>query len=41
MKPKVVAEIKFTEWTGSGVLRHAEFAGLRDDKQPQNVVKRK
>ena len=33
--PVVVAEIKFTEWTRSGVLRHAEFVGLREDKQPR------
>jgi len=27
-RPVIVAEIKFTEWTSGGVLRHAEFAGL-------------
>ena len=39
LKPKVVAEIKFAEWTKGGVLRHAEFVSLRDDKEPQDVVK--
>ncbi len=38
VKPELVAEIKFTEWTTGGVLRHAEFAGLRDDKAPEEVV---
>jgi DNA ligase D-like protein (predicted ligase) len=39
LKPKVVAEIKFAEWTTGGVLRHAEFVSLRDDKDPQDVVR--
>jgi len=39
VKPKIVAEIKFTEWTTGDVLRHAEFAGLRDDKDPLEVVR--
>ncbi|HSU56707.1 MAG TPA: non-homologous end-joining DNA ligase [Candidatus Dormibacteraeota bacterium] len=37
--PELVAEIKFTEWTTGNVLRHAEFAGLRDDKVPTDVVR--
>jgi bifunctional non-homologous end joining protein LigD len=39
VKPQLVAEIKFTEWTSGNVLRHAEYAGLRDDKDPSEVVK--
>ena len=39
VKPRVVAGVKFTEWTSGGVLRHAEFAGLRDDKPPDEVVR--
>ena len=27
----------FTEWTSGGVLRHAEFVGLRDDKEAGEV----
>ena len=39
MKPKFVAEIKFTEWTSQDKLRHPVFIGLRRDKDPQEVVK--
>ena len=39
VSPKLVAEIGFTEWTGSDKLRHPRFIGLRDDKKPENVVK--
>jgi bifunctional non-homologous end joining protein LigD len=28
----------FTEWTNYGLLRHATFEGLREDKQPRAVV---
>lgn len=38
-RPEVVAEIKFTEWTHGDVLRHAEFAALREDKDPKEVVR--
>ena len=37
LKPKAVAEIKFAEWTTGGVLRHAEFVALREDKDPKEV----
>jgi ATP-dependent DNA ligase len=37
VKPEIVAEIKFTEWTTGSVLRHAEFVDLRDDKAPEDV----
>lgn len=39
VKPTLVAEIKFTEWTSGGVLRHAEFAGIRGDKEAEEVVR--
>jgi bifunctional non-homologous end joining protein LigD len=38
-KPKLVAEIEFTEWTQDGVLRHPSFQGLREDKAPEEVVR--
>jgi bifunctional non-homologous end joining protein LigD len=39
VKPKLVAQIRFTEWTTDGKLRHPRFLGLRDDKRPQEVVR--
>ena len=38
MKPKLVTEVKFTEWTDSGEMRHPAFLGLREDKDPMDVV---
>jgi len=37
VKPKLVAEVSFTEWTRDGSLRHAAFLGLRDDKAARDV----
>jgi bifunctional non-homologous end joining protein LigD len=39
LKPKLVAQIAFTEWTDYGLLRHATFHGLRDDKKANEVVR--
>jgi DNA ligase D-like protein (predicted ligase) len=39
VRPKLVAQIRFTEWTRDGKLRHPRFLGLRDDKRPGDVVK--
>jgi ATP-dependent DNA ligase len=41
VKPKLVARIGFTEWTGDGKLWHPRFLGLRDDKQAQEVRREK
>ena len=41
VKPKLVAQIAFGEWTRAGRLRQPRFLGLRDDKQPQEVVREK
>jgi len=41
VKPKLVAEVKFTEWTDSGEMRHPAFLGLREDKNPLDVVMEK
>ena len=39
LKPEMLAEIKFTEWTTGSILRHPEFIGLRDDKPPHEVTR--
>ena len=39
LKPKLVAQIEFTEWTPDGHLRHASYMGLRDDKEAKEVVR--
>ena len=39
VRPGVVAQIEFLEWTEGDHLRHAKFAGLRDDKDARSVVK--
>jgi bifunctional non-homologous end joining protein LigD len=39
LKPKLVGQVSFTEWTSYGLLRHATFQGLRDDKEPHEIVR--
>ena len=39
VKPKLVAEVAFTEWTRDRHLRHSTFVGLRDDKRMREVVR--
>ncbi len=39
VKPLLVAEVEFTEWTNDGHLRHPSFKGLRSDKNPKDIVK--
>ncbi|HSS75189.1 MAG TPA: DNA ligase D [Thermoanaerobaculia bacterium] len=39
VKPQLVAEVAFAEWTGDGILRHPAFQGLREDKKPEEVVR--
>ena len=39
VKPKLVAEVKFTEWTAAGEMRHPVFLGLRTDKQATEVTR--
>ncbi|HXW59193.1 MAG TPA: DNA ligase D [Solirubrobacteraceae bacterium] len=38
-EPQLVAEVKFTEWTSDGSLRHPTYLGLRDDKDRERVVR--
>ncbi len=39
LKPRLVAQVEFTEWTPDAHLRHASFMGLRDDKAAQDIVR--
>jgi len=39
VKPELVAQIEFLEWTDRDHLRHSRFSGLRGDKDPGTVVK--
>lgn len=38
VKPRFVAQVDFTEWTRDKILRHLSFLGLREDKDPREVV---
>jgi ATP-dependent DNA ligase len=39
VRPEVIAQIEFLEWTGADHLRHTKFVGLREDKDPLKVVR--
>jgi bifunctional non-homologous end joining protein LigD len=39
VRPTLVAQIRFVEWTAEGHLRHAAFLGLRSDKKAREVVR--
>jgi bifunctional non-homologous end joining protein LigD len=39
LRPKLVAQIEFTEWTAGNHLRHSKFVGLRNDKKATEVIK--
>ena len=39
LKPKLVCQVKFSEWTQDGKLRQPVFLGLRDDKTAKEVVR--
>ncbi|HEY0933843.1 MAG TPA: non-homologous end-joining DNA ligase, partial [Trebonia sp.] len=39
VRPQLVGEVGFSEWTDDGELRHPRFQGLRDDKDPRAVVR--
>jgi bifunctional non-homologous end joining protein LigD len=38
-EPELVCEVSWTEWTNDGTLRQPAFKGMRDDKDPREVVK--
>jgi bifunctional non-homologous end joining protein LigD len=37
VQPKLVAQVRFTEWTADKILRQPVYLGLRDDKKPKDV----
>jgi bifunctional non-homologous end joining protein LigD len=39
VRPELVAEVEFAQWTDDGLLRHPVFHGLREDKSPQEIVR--
>jgi bifunctional non-homologous end joining protein LigD len=39
VEPELVCQVRFTEWTSDGVLRHPSFEGLRFDKDAREVTK--
>jgi bifunctional non-homologous end joining protein LigD len=39
VKPELVAQVQFTEWTDDGRLRHPTFRGLREDKPARDIVR--
>jgi bifunctional non-homologous end joining protein LigD len=41
VRPDLIAEVEFIEWTEDGRLRHPSFKGLREDKAPGEIVREK
>jgi len=41
LKPKLVVQVEFHEWTPDGHLRQSSYAGLRQDKEARKVVREK
>lgn len=39
VRPEIVAEVAFGEWTDDGRLRHPSYLGQRDDKDPREVIR--
>jgi bifunctional non-homologous end joining protein LigD len=39
LAPALVGQFQFVEWTPDGHLRHARYMGLRDDKEPEDIVR--
>ena len=38
-EPELLCEVNWTEWTEEGTLRQPAFKGMRDDKDPREVVR--
>ncbi|WP_137175897.1 DNA ligase D [Massilia sp. HP4] len=41
VKPVLVAEVSFSEWTSAGAVRHPVFQGLREDKPAKGITREK
>jgi bifunctional non-homologous end joining protein LigD len=41
VKPVLLAEVSFAQWTGDGHIRHSVFQGLRTDKKPRAITREK
>jgi bifunctional non-homologous end joining protein LigD len=39
VSPELVAEVEYRGWTSDGLVRHASFQALRDDKEPHEVLR--
>jgi bifunctional non-homologous end joining protein LigD len=39
VRPDLVAEVRFTEWTSDGLLRHPAYLGTREDKPAKDVTR--
>ena len=39
VQPSLVCEVEFAEWTHEGIVRHASYIGLREDKPSADVVR--
>jgi ATP-dependent DNA ligase len=39
MKPQLVGQFEYVEWTPNGYLRHSKFVALREDKKARDVVR--
>jgi bifunctional non-homologous end joining protein LigD len=41
VKPNLLCEVEFKEWTKGHIMRHPVFMGLREDKEPKDVIEEK
>jgi bifunctional non-homologous end joining protein LigD len=39
VRPELVVEVKFSDWTSDGMLRHPIYVGLRDDVAPETITR--
>ena len=39
LRPELVAQIEFAEWTPDGHLRHSKFVGLKEGKRASGIVR--